>query len=71
MTSGLLATTGKFVEERQATALAVVAAIDVAGRDIKANPREVASIFLASEKSSLSPDQIEKMLAPVAEGEGS
>lgn len=65
VTSGLLATTQKFVIERQDAALAIVAAIDEADGFIKANPKEAADIFLAGEKSSLPPEQIQKMLESV------
>lgn len=65
VTSGLLATTGKFMDERKDAALAIVAAIDEADTFIKNNPKEAADIFLANEKSSLSPEQIQKMLEAV------
>ncbi|KQR29986.1 hypothetical protein ASF91_14185 [Rhizobium sp. Leaf155] len=65
VTSGLLATTGKFIEDRKDASLAVVAAIQEADNFIRDNPKEAAEIFLASEKSSLNADQIEKMLETV------
>ncbi len=65
VTSGLLATTAKFVEDRKQASLAIVAAIEEADEFIKNNPKEAASIFLASEKSSLNAEQIEKMLEDV------
>ncbi|MCM2292637.1 ABC transporter substrate-binding protein [Allorhizobium sp. BGMRC 0089] len=65
VTSGLLATTQTFIDDRKDAALAVVAAIDEADSFIKANPKEAADIFLASEKSSLSAQQIQKMLESV------
>ncbi|WP_337269893.1 ABC transporter substrate-binding protein [Oryzifoliimicrobium ureilyticus] len=65
VTSGLLATTGKFIDDRKDAALAVVAAIDEADAFIRDNPKEAAAIFLASEKSSLNAAQIEKMLEGV------
>ncbi|MBW9071276.1 ABC transporter substrate-binding protein [Agrobacterium pusense] len=65
VTSGLLATTGKFIDERKEASLAIVAAIDEAGNFIRENPKEAADIFLGSEKSSLNADQIQKMLESV------
>ena len=65
VTSGLLATTSKFIDERKDAALAIVAAIDEADGFIRDNPKEAAEIFLASEKSSLNAEQIQKMLESV------
>jgi NitT/TauT family transport system substrate-binding protein len=65
VTSGLLATTGKFIEERKDASLAIVAAIEEADSFIRENPQEAADIFLGSEKSSLNADQIQKMLESV------
>jgi len=65
VTSGLLATTGKFIDERKDASLAIVAAIEEADNFIRENPKEAADIFLGSEKSSLNADQIQKMLESV------
>lgn len=65
VTSGLLATTGKFIDERKDASLAIVAAIEEANNFIRENPKEAADIFLGSEKSSLKADQIQKMLESV------
>jgi len=65
VTSGLLATTGKFIDERKDASLAIVAAIEEADNFIRDNPKEAADIFLGSEKSSLNADQIQKMLESV------
>lgn len=65
VTSGLLATTGKFIADRKEASLAIVAAIDEADSFIRDNPKEAADIFLSSEKSSLNAEQIQKMLETV------
>ncbi|WP_411906448.1 ABC transporter substrate-binding protein [Rhizobium mayense] len=65
VTSGLLATTGRFIDERRDASLAIVAALDEADAFIRDNPKEAAEIFLASEKSSLNAEQIQKMLEGV------
>jgi NitT/TauT family transport system substrate-binding protein len=65
VTSGLLTTTGKFIDDRKEAALAIVAAIDEADGFIRDNPKEAAEIFLGSEKSSLNAEQIQKMLETV------
>ncbi|WP_171070435.1 ABC transporter substrate-binding protein [Methylobacterium terricola] len=62
VTSGLLATTGAFMKTNEAAARGVVAAIAEAQDYIRKEPRKAAEIFLASEKSSLSLDEIEAVL---------
>ncbi|WP_313331629.1 ABC transporter substrate-binding protein [Pseudomonas oryzihabitans] len=66
MTSGVLTTTGKFVKRNPKLSAAVVAAIGQAQDFIKAEPRKAAELFLQSEPSSLSLDQVEEMLRGVS-----
>ncbi|SCY74626.1 ABC transporter substrate-binding protein [Rhizobium sp. NFACC06-2] len=64
-TSAILATTGKFMKNREGAGEAIFTGLKEADDFIRNNPKEAAAIFLASEKSPLSPDQIEKMLISV------
>ncbi|ANC03308.1 hypothetical protein AB688_14640 [Pseudomonas putida] len=66
MTSGVLTSTGRFVENNPQLSAAVVAAIDEANAYIRREPRKAAELFLASEPSSLSLDQVEAMLRQVS-----
>ncbi|MDH0745184.1 ABC transporter substrate-binding protein [Pseudomonas sp. GD03842] len=65
MTSGVLATTGKFVKQNPQLTEAVVAAIAKADDFIRDNPQRAAELFLASEPSKLTPEQTQDMLAKV------
>ncbi|WP_426153157.1 ABC transporter substrate-binding protein [Pseudomonas sp. DC3000-4b1] len=65
MTSGVLTTTGRFVKNNPQLSASVVAAIDEAQAYIRSQPRKAAELYLASESSSLSVDQIEDMLHQV------
>lgn len=66
MTSGVLTSTGRFVDKNPQLSAAVVAAIDEANAYIRQEPRKAAELFLASEPSSLSLDQVEDMLRQVS-----
>ncbi|NIE73581.1 ABC transporter substrate-binding protein [Pantoea sp. Ap-967] len=66
MTSGVLTSTGRFVDKNPQLSAAVVAAIDEANTYIRKEPRKAAELFLASEPSSLSLDQVEDMLRQVS-----
>lgn len=66
MTSGVLTSTGRFVKKNPELSAAVVAAISDANDYIRKEPRKAAEIFLASESSSLSVEQIEDMLRQVS-----
>ncbi|POR48322.1 ABC transporter substrate-binding protein [Bosea psychrotolerans] len=61
-TSGLLATTGKFVSEQPAIARGIVAAIAQAEDFIKAKPAEAGEIYLKSEPFNLSKDALTAMI---------
>lgn len=65
MTSGVLATTGKFVKQNPQLTEAVVAAIAKADDYIRDNPQQAAELFLASEPSKLTLEQTQDMLAKV------
>ncbi|SEI21989.1 ABC transporter substrate-binding protein [Pseudomonas asplenii] len=65
MTSGVLTSTGRFVKNNPQLSAAVVAAIDEANAYIRREPRKAAELFLSSEPSSLSVEQIEDMLRQV------
>lgn len=66
MTSGVLTSTGRFVKNNPQLSAAVVAAINEANAYIRKEPRKAAELFLASEPSSLSLDQVEDMLRQVS-----
>ncbi|AZF15553.1 MULTISPECIES: ABC transporter substrate-binding protein [Pseudomonas] len=66
MTSGVLTSTGRFVKKNPELSAAVVAAISEANDYIRKEPRKAAELFLASESSSLSVDQVEAMLRQVS-----
>lgn len=66
MTSGVLTSTGRFVDKNPQLSAAVVAAIEEANAYIRKEPRKAAELFLASEPSSLSLDQVEDMLRQVS-----
>ncbi|MGO4283251.1 ABC transporter substrate-binding protein [Bosea sp. TAB14] len=61
-TSGLLATTGKFMTEQPAVAKGIVAAIAQAEDFIKAKPAEAGEIYLKSEPFNLSKDALTAMI---------
>lgn len=61
-TSGLLATTGRFVSEQPAVAKGIVAAIGQAEDFIKAKPAEAGEIYLKSEPFNLSKDALTAMI---------
>ncbi|PVZ20528.1 MULTISPECIES: ABC transporter substrate-binding protein [unclassified Pseudomonas] len=65
MTSGVLATTGKFVKSNPHLAKAVVDAIAEADEFIRSNPRQAAQLYLDSEPSKLTLDQTQDMLSQV------
>lgn len=65
MTSGVLATTGKFVKQNPQLTEAVVAAIAKADEFIRENPQRAAELFLSSEPSKLTSEQTQDMLAKV------
>lgn len=64
----ILATSEKFAQDNPQTTRAVLEAMEEAMRFIKDHRREAAEIYLKAEKSSLTPEFVEKILADPASG---